>query len=171
MGGGAIDFVTHVLIGHGIGNATPDWLFLAPVDTERASYSPVYFLLAVVGVMAVTVLVVHGFYHGRSRRSAAWDCGFPEQDARMQDTAEGFGQPIRRIFGPFFRTESELPSAFDAHPRYHGRTDDQLWFVLYLPIKKLVEMLSSWAALLQHGRIHLYLTYTFVTLLVLLAFV
>lgn len=168
---GQIDNVTRMLVGQGLGNAASSWLFLSPVDTGRASYSPVYFLLLVLGVMVVTVLVVYRFYHGRLWRGAAWDCGFPEQTARMQDTAEGFGQPIRRIFKPFFRIESELPSPTDVRPCYHGRTEDQIWFLLYLPLKALVNWLSSWAALLQHGRISLYLTYTFVTLLVLLAFV
>jgi formate hydrogenlyase subunit 3/multisubunit Na+/H+ antiporter MnhD subunit len=166
-----LDLVTQILVGRGLGNASPGWLFLAPVDIERASYSPVYFLLAVLGVMLVTAWVVHRFYHGRLRRGPAWDCGFPAQTSRMQDTAEGFGQPIRRIFEPFFRIERELPSPFDTHPRYHGRSEDRLWYALYLPIKHLTEKLSSWVSLLQHGRIHLYLTYTFVTLIVLLAFV
>ena len=166
-----LDLVTQMLAGRGLGNAASGWLFLAPVDTERASYSPVYFLLAVLVVTLVTALVVRHYYHGRLRRGPAWDCGFPAQTSRMQDTAEGFGQPIRRIFEPFFRIERELPSAFDANPRYHGRSDDRLWYALYLPIKRIVEKLSSWASLMQHGRIHLYLTYTFVTLIVLLAFV
>ena len=168
---GQIDFVSQMLLGTGLGNAATNWIFLAPVDTERASYSPVYFLLAVLGVMLVTALVVHHFYHGRLRRSPAWDCGFPAQTARMQDTAEGFGQPIRRIFEPFFKIENELPTPFDTHPKYHGRSDDRFWLALYLPIKFLTEKLSSWVSMLQHGRIHLYLTYTFVTLIVLLAFV
>ena len=166
-----LDLVTQTLVGQGLGNSDGGWLFLTPVDTERASYSPVFFLLAVLGVMLVTALAVHRFYHGRLRRGPAWDCGFPAQTARMQDTAEGFGQPIRRIFEPFFKIENELPSAFDSHPRYHGRSDDRVWFALYLPIKRITEKLSSWVALLQHGRIHLYLSYTFVTLVVLLAFI
>ncbi len=166
-----IDHVSHLLIGTQLGNAAADWLFLTPVDTERASYSPLYFLLAVLGVMLLTTLWVRRLYHGRVRRSDAWDCGYPAQTSRMQDTAEGFGQPIRRIFEPFFKIESELPTAFDTHPKYCGRSDDKLWFMLYLPIARLTEKLSGWAALLQHGRIHLYLTYTFVTLVVLLIFV
>lgn len=166
-----IDCVAQALIGSGLGNAASNWVFLAPVDTERASYSPLYFLLAVLGVMLLTTILVRRLYHGRLRRGPAWDCGFPAQDARMQDTAEGFGQPIRRIFEPFFRIERDVPSPFDAHPRYHGQSDDRLWFILYLPLKTITEKLSSWAALLQHGRIHLYLTYTFVTLVVLLVFV
>jgi formate hydrogenlyase subunit 3/multisubunit Na+/H+ antiporter MnhD subunit len=166
-----IDLVSHMLIGSGLGNAATDWVFLAPVDTERASYSPLYFLLAVLGVMLLVSVLVRRLYHGRLRRSDAWDCGFPAQTARMQDTAEGFGQPIRRIFEPFFKIEREVPSPFDTHPRYHGQTEDRLWYILYLPIKHLTEKLSSLAGLLQHGRIHLYLTYTFVTLIVLLVFV
>ncbi len=166
-----IDHVSHMLIGAQLGNAAADWLFLAPVDTERASYSPLYFLLAVLGVMLLTSVLVRRLYHGRIRRGSPWDCGFPAQNARMQDTAEGFGQPIRRIFEPFFKIESELPTPFDAQPRYHGRSDDKLWLLLYLPIARLIEKLSGWASLLQHGRIHLYLTYTFVTLVVLLVFV
>jgi hydrogenase-4 component B len=166
-----LDLVTQMLIGQGLGNAAGGWLFLTPVDTGRASYSPAFFLLAVLGVMLVTALAVHRFYHGRQRRGPAWDCGFPEQTARMQDTAEGFGQPIRQIFEPFFKIEREVPSAFDTHPRYHGRSDDRIWYALYLPIRHVTERLSSWAALLQHGRIHLYLSYTFATLVVLLVFV
>lgn len=166
-----IDQVSGMLIGAQLGNAATDWMFLAPVNTERASYSPLYFLLVVLGVMLLSHLLVRHLYHGRSRRGPAWDCGFPTQNARMQDTAEGFGQPIRRIFEPFFKIESEMPTAFDAHPKYHGRSEDKLWFLLYLPIRQLTVTLSGWASLLQHGRIHLYLTYTFLTLVVLLVFV
>ena len=166
-----IDHVSQLLLGTQLGNAANDWMFLAPVDVERASYSPVYFLLVVLGVMLLTILLVRRFYHGRLRRGPAWDCGFPAQNARMQDTAEGFGQPIRRIFEPFFLIEREVPTPFDVQPRYHGRSEDRLWHLLYLPVKRITEKLSGWAALLQHGRIHLYLAYTFVTLVVLLIFV
>lgn len=168
-----IDPVTQSMVGAALGRSATQsgWLFLTPVSPERASYSPLFFLLVILVVVLVASVAVRHFYHGRMRRAPAWDCGFPEQTPRMQDTAEGFGQPIRRIFEPFFRIESELPSAFDAHPRYHGRSDDQLWYWLYLPVTRLVEKLSSWVSLLQHGRIYLYLMYSFATLLVLLALV
>lgn len=166
-----LDQVSQMLLGTQLGNAANNWVFLTPVDTERASYSPLYFLLAVLGVMLLTTLLVRRLYHGRVRRGAPWDCGFPAQTARMQDTAQGFGQPIRRIFGPFFRIQREFPTPFDTHPRYQGKTEDRLWYILYQPVKHLTEKLSAIAGLLQHGRIHLYLTYTFATLIVLLLFV
>jgi hypothetical protein len=89
----------------------------------------------------------------------------------MQDTAEGFGQPIKQIFEPFFRIEREMPSPFDGAPRYRARTEDKLWYVLYLPLVRLVQRIAGWVSRLQHGRIQWYLVYSFATLLALLVLV
>ena len=74
--------------------------------------------------MLLTIVLVRRLYHGRVRRAPPWDCGFPLQTPRMQDTAEGFGQPIRQVFEPFFRIERHLPSPFDARPRYRVIAED-----------------------------------------------
>jgi hypothetical protein len=77
---------------------------------------------------------------------------------------EGFGQPIRQIFEPFFRMTRELPSPFDAAPRYRVTVDDPFWHALYLPLVALVRRVARLSALLQQGRIAAYLLYSFVTL-------
>ena len=138
----AIDPVTQQLVFAGIGAkvAASGWL-LVPVAMERASYGPVIFLLGVAACFGLTYGLVRRFYHGRSRRAAPWDCGFPWQTARMQDTAEGFGQPIRQIFEPFFRMERHLPSPFDQQPRYQVVVGDHFWHWIYLPLARLVERL------------------------------
>jgi len=102
------------------------------------------------------------------KRVPAWDCGFPMQTSRMQDTAEGYGQPIRRIFSPFFKRTREHPSPFDTQPRYRSIVEDPFWYWLYLPIAKIVEHGTRLIAFLQQGRIAIYLLYSFVTLLILL---
>jgi hypothetical protein len=86
----------------------------------------------------------------------------------MQDTAEGFGQPIRRIFSPFFKRTREHPSPFDTQPRYRSLVEDPFWYWLYLPIAKVVGYGTRIIAFLQQGRIAIYLLYSFVTLLCLL---
>jgi hypothetical protein len=86
----------------------------------------------------------------------------------MQDTAEGFGQPIRQIFEPFFRMTRQLPKAFDEQPVYKVTLEDPLWHALYLPLARLVERVSKVVGMLQQGRIAVYLTYSFVTLIVVL---
>jgi hydrogenase-4 component B len=147
------------------------WLLLAPIDADRSSYSPLIVLAVIVGVVLLTIQVVHRFYHGRVRRAPPWDCGFPLQTPRMQDTAEGFGQPIRQVFEPFFRMERQLPSPFDPAPRYSVKLGDHFWHGLYLPIGRSTEFLARIAGLIQQGRISIYLTYSFCTLLALLFFV
>ena len=144
------------------------WLFVTPASPERASYSAPLFLMAIVGTVVATFLLVRWIYHGRVRRTAAWDCGYPQQTARMQDTAEGFGQPIKQIFEPFFRIERHMPKPTDERPYYWSKTEDHLWYWLYLPVAKAAEWVSGLVGVLHHGRIHLYLIYSFVTLLALL---
>ena len=167
-----LDAVTQLISGHTLGAtaAQTGWLFLTPMAPERASYSPLFFLIVIATVVALTFFTVRRFYHGRLKRGPAWDCGYPAQTPRMQDTAEGFGQPIRQIFEFFFKIEREVPNPFDRQPRYHGKTEDRLWYWLYLPVARLVERASALIGKMQHGRIHVYLMYSFVTLLVLLAF-
>ena len=168
-----IDNVNQMLVHAelGVSAAKSGLMWLTPVAEERASYSPVILFGIILVGLAFTFVAVRKLYHGRVRRSDPWDCGFPEQTARMQDSAEGFGQPIRQIFEFFFGIVREVPSPFDKQPRYRGETRDLLWEWLYLPLARLVEWVSGLFGRLQHGRIHVYLLYSFLTLLALLAFI
>ncbi|MGZ5105122.1 MAG: hydrogenase 4 subunit B [Usitatibacter sp.] len=165
-----IDPIPYALVGRGLAQSgrIGDWLLLAPVSAERASYSPILVTLATLAIVLTTFVLVRRFYHGRLRRAAAWDCGFPLQTARMQDTAEGFGQPIRQIFEPFYRMRRELPTPFDAAPRYRVEVEDPLWAWVYLRIAAATEAISRVVGLLQRGRIAIYLLYSFLTLVALL---
>ncbi|PMX85174.1 hypothetical protein C1X43_34445 [Pseudomonas sp. GW460-C3] len=65
----------------------------------------------------------------------------------------------------------ELPTPFDATPRYRVTVGDRLWTALYEPLAGIVRGAADRAARLQQGRIATYLLYSFVTLVVLLALV
>jgi formate hydrogenlyase subunit 3/multisubunit Na+/H+ antiporter MnhD subunit len=150
---------------------TSSWWYLFPVAGRQASYAPALFLLIIAATIAITVLCVALFYHRRARRSAAWDCGFARLDGRMQDTAEGFGQPIRHIFQPFFSMVRELPTPFDLAPRYRVEVNDRIWSAGYLPLARAVQRAAKAVAWLQQGRIATYLLYSFATLLIMLGLV
>jgi len=168
-----LDHVTLLLNGRGLGDAITagNWLFLAPINPDRASYSPLLVLGGIALATSVVWIAVRKLYHGRLRRAPAWDCGYPLQTPRMQDTAEGFGQPVREVFAPFFRMTRELPSSFDAAPRYRVVVEDPLWHWLYVPLARMIDKLTGIVTVLQRGRISVYLIYSFVTLLLLLLFV
>ncbi|PKO85396.1 MAG: hydrogenase 4 subunit B [Betaproteobacteria bacterium HGW-Betaproteobacteria-12] len=161
-----IDPVTALLVNAGIGRSVAEhgWL-LVPVAIERASYGPVIFLLGVAACFVLAFGLVRLFYHGRVRRAPPWDCGFAAQTARMQDTAEGFGQPIRHIFGTAFRMSRVLPSPFDRQPRYEVTVSDHVWHGLYLPLARITERIARLVGRLQQGRIAIYLLYSFITLI------
>ncbi len=165
-----LDAVTQLLVGTGLGAAVRSggWLLLAPVSENRASYEPLVFLLVILAVGAATFMLVRRFWHGRVRITGAWDCGWTLQSARMQDTSEGFGQPLRQVFSPFYRMTREEPGSFDKAPRYSIVVEDHFWYWLYLPVARAADMGTRMVAFLQQGRISVYLLYSFVTLIVLL---
>lgn len=98
-------------------------------------------------------------------------CRYPFVNARMQDTAEGFGQPIREIFAPLFRIERQLPSPSDTRPVYRVAVTDRAWALIYDPIERGVRRVAALAGMLQTGRIAVYLMYSCLVLIVLLMLV
>jgi hydrogenase-4 component B len=162
--------VTGGLLGAAVHRGPSLWS-IAPVAQERASYSGLVLLVGILGVVGVTFVLVRRLYHGRVRRTAPWDCGYPWQTPRMQDTAEGFGQPIRHIFGSAFRIERELPSPWDAAPHYRVHIEDRIWRALYLPLASGVQRLADAVAVVQGGRLAIYLLFSFLTLIGLLGLV
>ena len=162
--------VTELLVGARLPDSGSSWL-LVPVSAARASYGPLIFFAGVAASFGLAFVLVRRLYHGRLRRAAPWDCGFPWQSARMQDTAEGFGQPVRQIFEPLYRMRRELPTAFDARPRYAVEVGDHFWHWLYLPLARLVESAARAIGALQRGRIAIYLLYSFATVIAVLIWV
>ncbi len=165
-----IDAATRQLLGTGLAERmhAHSWWLLAPISAERASYQPLIFLLVILLTLGLGRLLVRIVYHGKVRRSSAWDCGYVFGSPRAQDTAEGFSQPIRRIFEPLFRMERHFPTIQDEHPYYSVKVEDHFWHSLYLPIARLIQAIARVVTLLQGGRIAVYLMYSFLTLLVLL---
>lgn len=168
-----LDLVTNSLLGQGISKAVAanGWLLLAPASADRASYAPVVFAGALLFCVALAYALIHRLFHGRIRRAPPWACGSSEVTARMQDSAEGFGQPIREIFTSFFRIQRKLPGALDEHPVYQVKIEDPFIVYVYQPIVNAVDAIAQLAGKLQHGRIALYLLYSFLTLLFLLLLV
>jgi formate hydrogenlyase subunit 3/multisubunit Na+/H+ antiporter MnhD subunit len=168
-----IDPVTKILVGEGLAKQSKanGWWLLTPTSIQRASYGPLYFFFGVAVAIALAFGVVRVFYHARLRRSAPWSGGHSWTNARMQDTAEGYGQPIRQIFEPFFHLERHLPNPRDTKPEYKVVVTDKFWNGLYVPIVRIVEFFSVQVGRLQRGRISIYLLYSFLTLLTLLLLV
>lgn len=173
-----LDPVTRMLLGATFpGAAAEGWLWLTPGTPAEAAYSAPFVAVA----LGVAGLVAHGLARGASRtgelRGAAWDCGFGGLNARMQYTAVAFSQPIRRMFAPVWELREKFQGRRDAgtleiHPMaYHLEVADRSWRVVYAPLGRLVEHAARQVARLQTGSIRTYITYSFLTLLLLLGII
>ena len=163
-----INIVPQQVLGHGLAQATAHgWLWLTPVSEQTASYGA-----PLIAVLLIVALVIGLWLMGRGvlrvRRCDAWDCGFAPPNARMQYTASGFAQPIRRVFGMLFHIEEGVESLPDGRRRHFLRVKDRAWELFYLPIARLIEQSARRVALLQSGNVRIYLGWSFATLLFLL---
>ena len=84
----------------------------------------------------------------------------------MQDTAEGFGQPIRQIFEPFFQIQRHLPSPSTNSPL--PVVAGPLLALALCADRRIAEATSRMVGLMQQGRISVYLLYSFLTLVAML---
>jgi len=132
--------------------------------------------------MSSVVLTVAGvgavIYAGRRRLRAGagsavqptWGCGYVQPTARMQYTGMSFVQPVVRLFGWIVGMREEWAMEAGAFPRaaeVRREVDDGVVRRLYAPLCELGKVMER-VRMLQHGRVHLYLMYIVVTLLLIL---
>ncbi len=171
-----IDTVPQSLVGGRIASSAGafGWMWLTPISAERASYSGPIVFIGILAALAVAWLAFH-VKKAATRRSAPWDCGFEKMTPRMQYNSTSFAMPLRRIFGFLFivresvRTSRAQPGAAP-RIRYSLRIEDRLWYVFYKPFSDAAFYLAKQANRLQHGRVQIYLLYSFITLITLLVF-
>jgi NADH:ubiquinone oxidoreductase subunit 5 (subunit L)/multisubunit Na+/H+ antiporter MnhA subunit len=149
-----------------------DWLTIVPIAQSRSSYNGLLLFFFIALAAGLGAEAIHRWASAASRRSAPWDCGFPDPSPATQYTAGSFSQPIRRVFGTVvFRAQEEvhIPPPGDAAPaRLHVRLRDVAWDVLYAPTAKLVNFAAGRLNTVQFLTLRGYLTLVFGALVALL---
>jgi len=151
------------------------WLRIVPIDIHRSAYSGLFIFVMIGLAAATTAFVVRRFASHALRRSAAWDCGFPDASPATQYTAGSFAQPIRRVFGSVvFRAREHvaMPKPGDtAAARLRVELRDTVWDALYTPIIRLIGATAERLNRMQFLTIRNYLTLVFTALIALLIIV
>jgi formate hydrogenlyase subunit 3/multisubunit Na+/H+ antiporter MnhD subunit len=100
-----------------------------------------------------------------------WDCGYVTPTVRMQYTASSFAQPVLELFGFFLRTKKNITipdTYFPSASNFESHTPDIGADGIYKPIFRTTTSFFRQMKIVQEGRIHLYVLYLVVTLLILL---
>lgn len=163
-----INVIPRQLLGRGLTQVNAHgWLWLTPVDAGSASYSAPLVVLALgLGWWIMALWLRRGPVR-QVRRTDAWDCGFAPPAPHMQYSATAFAQPIRRVFGPLFQINESVVNE-DGRQRYVLQVNDRAWKWIYLPIAASVQHIARAVTWLQRGHVRIYLTWTLLSLLVLL---
>ena len=160
------------VVGHMPVQTGVEWLSIVPIAESRSSYNGllVFVFVAMSGVLAA--FAIHRLASDRLRRSAAWDCGYPDPSPLTQYSAGSFAQPIRRVFGTLLfraREIGEMPPPSSTRPaRLTVNMHDPIWDTLYVPISRFIDYATDRMNVLQFLTIRRYLTLVFVALVLLL---
>jgi hydrogenase-4 component B len=112
----------------------------------------------------------------RSVRGPAWDCGLPGLTADNEYTATAFSKPLRMIFSALYRPRREIQAEYEVSPyypsaiRFESEIEHPIEKHLYDPLRQWIMAVANRMKGIQAGSINLYLTYIFLTLILLLLF-
>lgn len=176
----ALDRVTTPLTGESIAAKVlaEGGLALMPMGVGFAGIStPVLgILLAVLVPVALLTAVIMGGTL-RKRFYKTWGCGI-NLTPRMEYTATGFAQPIKQVFSTIYRPTVKLETDLMEESRYFAK---RMRFVthiepvfqkyLYDPVVRRLNTIADRLRVIQAGSLQLYLSYIFITLLLLLLWV
>lgn len=148
---------------------------LTPVNVGFSSLSSPVLALALGGTTAIGLAIVALAGGSRAKRhSKTWGCGLT-LTPRMEYTATGFVQPIKRVFSTIYRPTVKLETEFlqqskyfAKHRRFAFHIEPVFETYLYRPVIRFVFALADRMRVIQGGTLHLYLAYMFITLVVLL---
>jgi hypothetical protein len=143
-----------------------------PIDAARSAYNGIFVFVTILIAAGATAFAVRRVASHALRRSAPWDCGFPDASPATQYTAGSFAQPIRRVFGSaVFRAREHvtIPKPGDTGAaKMHVDLRDTIWDALYQPVIRLVEAATDRLNRMQFLTIRSYLTLVFAALVLLL---
>ena len=149
-----------------------DWLTIVPVAHSRSSYNGLLVFLFIAASAGIAAEAIHRLASNALRRSAPWDCGFPDASPATQYTAGSFSQPIRRVFGSVVfraREEVHMPPPGDLRAAtLHVSLRDVLWDAVYAPLSRMVDFCAGILNRVQFLTIRAYLTLVFSALVLLL---
>ncbi len=100
-----------------------------------------------------------------------WDCGYAKPVPRIQYTSSSFTSPITGLFSTFLRTKFKRPTTSETFPgknSFSSETPDFWQEYIFAPIIKTFRTFSAFLIRTESGRIHVFILYIIITILILL---
>jgi hydrogenase-4 component B len=133
--------------------------------------------ITVLAVALVVLSLLTGLWYRRRLQqstvasSSTWGCGYLAPTSRMQYSASSFAGLLVDIFAGILRPERHAPNIkgpFPAGSHFESHVPETVLERVYLPFLAWAYSKVLPIRNLQHGQIHLYILYTFLTLVLLI---
>jgi hydrogenase-4 component B len=136
-----------------------------------------FWLLSFLGIVLVALAAVVAFYLSRRSRSlprdrsVTWGCGYLAPTPRMQYSSSSFGSMLVHWFRMALRPEvhrKEVTGLFPEPGRFASHVPETTLEKVYLPLLEYLYLKSAPIRRMQHGKLNIYIFYTFITLVLLM---
>jgi hydrogenase-4 component B len=157
--------------------AVQSWLPNIETPASLADTAP----LGWISLLAVALLALSaGLYLWYRRRITAstiattstWGCGYLAPTSRMQYSASSFADMLVQLCSGILRPDRHLPridGSFPTSTRFESHVPETVLEKCYLPLVARIYEKFLPIRRLQHGHLHIYILYTFITLVILIA--
>jgi hydrogenase-4 component B len=101
-----------------------------------------------------------------------WGCGYTAPTSRMQYSASSFAEMLVHFFRAFLRPRSHVPPVrglFPSSGHFASHVPETVLDLVYIPLLQRLYAKTAPIRRMQNGHLHLYMLYTFITLILLLA--
>ena len=146
-----------------------------PVSQGAGLSNPIIAIILIAGVILLFFSLAIFFNKNKVRYFKTWDCGYYNLDARTEYTATGFSKPFRIAFDFFFlpyrKTEKIRESYYHIKSFKYGlHTTPIFKKYIYIPIVNFTFGTARSLRAIQAGSVHLYISYIFVVIVLLIIF-
>lgn len=162
-------------------------VIVAPaLESAVASFSPIFLndsklvamaplgwvsVLSMALAAIVFILFTARLKNVKATQSRTWGCGYLAPTPRMQYTASSFADTITGLFMSILKPRVHAPhirSSFPAPSRFSSHVPETVLENIYIPLFSWANSRLSFIRKLQNGKMHYYIFYMFLTLIVLL---
>jgi hydrogenase-4 component B len=130
---------------------------------------------AAIALLLVTASAAFLLKSRRARLPAGtaetWGCGYAAPTARMQYTASSFAEMLVTFFRGVLRPRVHFPALrgpFPGPASFESHVPEAMLDLVYIPLLQRLLARTAPIRRMQGGQLHLYILYTFITLIVLL---
>ncbi len=166
-----LDSISGPIIGQTIASGISPEHSITAIFSSFGSISTAWLVL----IMLVPLTIIMVLLPMKSRcRSETWGCGQPVLTARNEYTATAFSNPVRVWLRSLYRGNQDTQMMYSDSRfvkesiKFMSHIEPIFERYLYAPIIDLVQTFSRSSKIIQAGNIHIYIAYTFATLIILL---